>query len=67
MEPEQRAEIEERIAAVEEATEQRMHQAAHLLKDSEKVHRRADKITERARGHLRRARRLRREGRAESP
>jgi hypothetical protein len=62
MEPEDRAEIEEQIAAVEETTEQRMHQAAHLLHDSGQVHRRADKITEKARGHMRRAKQLRNQG-----
>lgn len=63
MEPEQRAEIEEKIAAVEEATEQRMHESAHLFHDSPGWHRRANRITQWAQAHLRRAKDIRNEDR----
>ena len=59
MDPEQRADLEEQIAAVEESIERRIHQAAECLPDPEPVHRRADSLTEKARAHLRRTRLLR--------
>jgi hypothetical protein len=49
MEPEQRAEIEEQIAAIEEATERCMYASALLVGDGERIHRRADAISKRVR------------------
>lgn len=60
MEPDRRADLEERIAAVEESTEQRIHEAAKRLPDAKRVHSRADKLTKKAQAHLRHARQLRR-------
>lgn len=62
MDPEQRADLDEQVAAIEESTERRMHEAAERLHDPERVHRRADRLTEKALAHLRRARLLRRGG-----
>ena len=59
MEPEQRADLEEQIAAVEESTERRMHETAKRLPDPKRVDSRADELTEKARAHLRYARLLR--------
>jgi hypothetical protein len=59
VEPDQRAELEGRIARIEESTEQRIHEAAKRLPDPERVDRRAARLTEKAHAHLRRSRRLR--------
>lgn len=55
MDPEQRAQIEERVADVEEATEQRLHAVAPKLPDPERVHKTADQLTEQATEHFHRA------------
>lgn len=57
--PEQRAETEERVAVVEEQTEQRLHAVAPMLPDPGRVHERASALTERAEEHLEEAERLR--------
>jgi hypothetical protein len=60
MTSEQRARAHERLAEVEEETEQRMHSVAESLPDTDRVHERADALSDRARGHAQRARALRR-------
>jgi hypothetical protein len=45
------ADSEERLADVQEGTEQWMRSAADLLPDSESVHERADQISARAEQH----------------
>jgi hypothetical protein len=55
----ERAELEEKVADLEEATEQRMHSVAELLPQSEKVHERADRLSDRAEEHRRRVERRR--------
>lgn len=57
---EQRAQLQEKIGRILESTEQRMHSVAHLLPRRDDVHARADRLTERARDHFRRARAIRR-------
>jgi hypothetical protein len=59
MTPEQRADIEQRLADVEEATEQRMHAVADLLPDREQVDERASALSRRAGVHRERAEELR--------
>jgi hypothetical protein len=49
----ERAELEEKVADVEEATEERMHSVAELIPQSEEVHERADRLSERAQEHRR--------------
>jgi hypothetical protein len=56
---EQRAQREEAVAAVEEATEQRMHSVAPLLPDPERAHEKASALSRRAAEHLQRAEELR--------
>jgi hypothetical protein len=53
---------EERLAAIMEDTEARMHSTANLLPSPrrEALHRRANRLSERAMAHLREAERLRR-------
>jgi hypothetical protein len=55
----ERAELEEQVADLEEATEQRMHSVAELLPQSEKMHERADRLSDRAQEHRRRVERRR--------
>ena len=55
----ERPDLEERLAEAEEATEERMHSVADLLPDSEEVHARANRLSDRAREHHRRAQRKR--------
>jgi hypothetical protein len=45
----------EKLADVEEATEQRMHSVADLLPQGEQIHERADRLSESAEKHRRRA------------
>ena len=59
MTSEQRAQAHERLAEVEEETEQRMHSVAECLPDTDRMHERANALSDRARRHLRRARALR--------
>jgi len=52
---EERERLEENLADVEEATEQRMHSVADLIPGkSEEIHERADRLSERAEEHRRR-------------
>jgi hypothetical protein len=46
--------VEKTLADVEKATEERMHSVAELLPDSEEVHERADRLSQRAEEHRRR-------------
>jgi hypothetical protein len=57
---EKRADAEEKLAEVQEATEQRMHSVADLIphKDEE-IHERADRLSESAQEHRRQAERRR--------
>jgi hypothetical protein len=55
----ERAELEEKVADLEEATEQRMHSVAELFPQSEKMHERADRLSDRAEEHRRRVERRR--------
>jgi len=57
---EERERLEENLADVEEATEQRMHSVADLIpQKSEEIHERADKLSENAEEHRRRVQRRR--------
>ena len=57
---EQRARLEETLADVEDATEQRMHSVADLVPPrSEESHERADRLSESAEKHRRRVQRRR--------
>jgi hypothetical protein len=47
--------MEEGLAEAQEAAEQRMHAVADRLGNPERVHQSADKLSERAGEHLRRA------------
>lgn len=57
-----RAETQERLAAIMEETEARMHSTADVLREPQRsaLHKRADAVTARAKQHLEAARRLRR-------
>lgn len=55
------ADREQRLARLEEDTEQRMHSVADALPDPEAVHERANRISERAREHAEHAAQLRAE------
>ena len=60
---EQRDRLEEELADVEEATEQRMHSAADLIPEkSEEIHERANRLSESAEEHHRRVQRRRAAG-----
>jgi hypothetical protein len=60
---EERERLEENLADVEEATEQRMHSVADLVPPrSEEIHERADLLSESAEGHRQRVQRRRAEG-----
>ena len=50
-------ELETKVAEAEEATEQRMHSVADLVPGGEKIHERADRLSERAEEHRRRIQR----------
>jgi hypothetical protein len=57
---EERERLEEKLANVEEATEQRMHSVADLIpQGSEEIHERADLLSECADEHRRRVQRRR--------
>src|SRR5215208_8145031 len=57
---EERERLEENLADVEEATEQRMHSVADLVPPrSEEIHERADLLSESAEGHRQRVQRRR--------
>jgi hypothetical protein len=56
---ESRADREERLAVVQEDTEQRMRSVADALPDPDRVHERADQLSDRARQHQSRAEQLR--------
>jgi hypothetical protein len=58
----ERRDREEKIAEAEEATEERMHSVAELLPQSEEVHQRADRLSERAAERRRRIERRRPDG-----
>jgi hypothetical protein len=55
----EREHLEEKVADVEKATEERMHSVADLLPNSDDVHERADRLSERAEEHRRRVERRR--------
>ena len=55
VDPDDRAEQEILIGEAEEAIEQRLHALADALPNPDPVHRRADRISERAAAHARRA------------
>ena len=55
------ADREELLGRIEEDTEQRMHSVADALPDPAVVHERANRLTERAAEHARRAAELRAE------
>jgi hypothetical protein len=59
-------EPEERLAEVQEETEQRMHSVADLLPNSEKIHERANDLSDRAEEHRRRVQQRRADDRHES-
>jgi hypothetical protein len=54
---EKRPHLEKTLADVEEATEQRMHSVGDLVPGSEQIHERADRLSESAQEHYRRAQR----------
>ena len=54
-----RERLEEKVAEAEEATEARMHSVADLLPQSEEIHERADRLSDRAVEHRRRVERRR--------
>jgi hypothetical protein len=57
---EERDRLEENLADVEEATEQRMHSVADLVPEkSEEIHERADRLSKSAEEHRRRVERRR--------
>jgi hypothetical protein len=58
---EEREHLEEKVADLEEATEQRMHSVADLVPDRDEMHARADRLSERAEEHRRRVERRRTE------
>jgi len=62
MSSKEREDLEETLADVEEATEQRMHSVADLLPQSQNVHERADRLSENAEKHRRRVQRRRADG-----
>jgi hypothetical protein len=49
----ERAALEEKVAEAEEATEERMHSVADLVPQSEAIHERADRLSDRAEEHRR--------------
>jgi hypothetical protein len=56
----ERADLEAKLADLEEATEQRMHSVADLVpQSSERIHERADRLSDRAEEHRRRVERRR--------
>jgi hypothetical protein len=55
----ERTDQEEKVADLEEATAQHMHAIAELLPHGEKVHERADRLSQRAQEHHRRVERRR--------
>jgi hypothetical protein len=58
--PEELERLEEKLAEVQEATEQRMHSVADLVPEkSEEIHQRADRLSESAEEHRRRVQRRR--------
>jgi hypothetical protein len=60
MSSDERTELEEKLADVEEATEQRMHSVADLIPEkSEEIHERADRLSESAEEHRGRVERSR--------
>lgn len=62
MGPDERADQEALVADAEEAVEERLHDLAGALGDPEGIHRRADRLSERAAAHARRAAQLDRGG-----
>ncbi|MGG7381354.1 hypothetical protein ACQ7B2_22280, partial [Escherichia coli] len=52
--PDEPADLEKKLANIEESTEQRMHSVADLIPEkSEEIHERADRLSERAEEHRR--------------